>query len=77
MEGAVDFRSRQDAIRQGKILSFFSCEKEKKLGKKKRRKGERGRGRMEGAEGSGGERRWELFTLFQRYYKLSEGSCFY
>ena len=34
----------QDATRQGKIISFFPYEKERKLCKKKRRRGERGGG---------------------------------
>ena len=50
-----------DAIRQGKILSFFLMKKERKLCKKNRRRGERRRG--------------EVFDLFQRNYKLSECSC--
>ena len=35
----------QDAIRQGKILSFFLIGKERKLCKEKRRRGERGGGK--------------------------------
>ena len=40
MEGAVDFRSRQDAIRQGKILSFFLLKRQEED------EGERGGGEV-------------------------------
>ena len=59
----VDSNTRCDKTRQNSC--FFANEKERKLCKKKRRRGERGEG-----EGGG-----EVFDLFQRYYKLSECSC--
>ena len=49
-----DSNSLQDAIRQGKILFFFPNEMERKLCKKKRRRGE-----------EGGEERW-VFDLFSK-----------
>ena len=54
----VDSNARCDKTRQKSF--FFPNEKEQKLCKKKRRRGERGEG-----EGGG------VFDLFQRYYKLS------
>ena len=60
----------QDAIRQGKIFSFFVM-KRKKICKKKRR-GERDGGVGGGKWGEKGK----VFDIFQRYYKLSECSWF-
>ena len=61
-EGALDFNSQQTAIRPGKI-PFFSNEKEVKLCKNRMRKRKRQRERKEGG-------------FFQRYYKISECSCY-
>ena len=55
----------QDATRQGKILSFFLMKRNESCARK------RGGGEKEG-RGRGG-----VFDLFQRYYKLSECSCYH
>ena len=60
----VDSYGRCDKTRQNSFS--FPNKKERKLCKKKRRRWERG-------EGEGGK----CLTFFQRYYKLSECSCFY
>ena len=52
----------QDAIRQGKILSFLMKRKESYARRKR---------------GGGGEGEREVFDLFQKYYKLSECSCYH
>ena len=57
----------QDAIRQGKILSFSLMNRKESLQVKE----EEGRKRLGGEVGG----RWCL-TFFQRYYKLSECSCY-
>ena len=57
--------ARCDKTRQNSV--FFLNEKERKLCKKKRRRGERGEGEGEREGEEGGEK---VFELFQRYYKL-------
>ena len=61
----VDSNARCDKTRQNSF--FFPNEKERKLCKKKRRRGKRGEGELG---------RGEAFALFQRYYKLSECCCY-
>ena len=56
----LDSNARCDKTRQNSFL--FPNEKERKLCKKKRRRGERGEG--------------GVFDFFQRYHKLSECSCY-
>ena len=58
----VDSNARCDKTRQNSF--FFPNEKKRKLCKKKRRRAERGE-------------RGGVFDFFQRYYKLSECSCYY
>ena len=60
----------QDATRQGKILSFFFMKRKESCARKRGGGEKEGKGRKEG----GGVK---VFDLFQRYYKLSECSCFH
>ena len=64
----VDSNARCDKTRQ--ISFFFPNEKERKFARK------RGGGEKERERGGGVGDRWCL-TFFQRYYKVSEGSCLY
>ena len=60
----------QDAIRQGKILSFFLMKRKESLIEQQ----EEGRKR---GEGGGRVRGRRCLTFFQRYYKLSECAYFW
>ena len=64
----------QDAIRQGKILSFFPNDKERNLCKKKRRVGEKGEneGRKRGERG---EKEGGMCLTFFKGIINSECSC--
>ena len=54
----------QDATRQGKILSFFHMKRNESCARKRGGGEKESRGRV------------GVLDLFQRYYKLSECSCF-